>query len=243
MLKTTFSAITALLVSSVSLANEVVTNPTWDLDRLDQTTTSLDGQYVKPPVNTECKTLHVVTLENDTPALETLLQTALHSCVGLQYHFVGTNGASISMLSSKLDEIASSAPTGDVVLVRLASSYNSSFNSSVDNLWNSGKMVVVTAGAQNGNSCNYSPQSASGVYVIGDTLINDMKVSNSNYGSCIDAYAPASFEGAGAANTAATMANCGAATGVIDPTYMRGQMTAKGTTNTGITIVNNTWCR
>lgn len=244
MLKTTFSAITALLVSSVSLANEVVTNPTWDLDRLDQTTTSLDGQYVKPPVRSECKTLHVVTVQDDTPELDTLLTSALNSCVDLKYYYTGYSYSyPMSGVISALDDVRSASSPGDVVLIRPTYSANSQFDSAVYSLSQTGVMIAVAAGSDNANACNYSPQRVSDIYTVGDSLVTDGQGHFNNYGSCIDAYAPASFSGAGAANAAATMANCGAANGIIDPIYMYSQMTAGSTSYTGIPIIHNVWCQ
>src|SRR3712207_6865691 len=40
------------------------------------------------------------------------------------------------------------------------------------------------------NACNYSPASASGTLTVAASDINDRKASFSNYGGCVDVYAP-----------------------------------------------------
>jgi aqualysin 1 len=62
---------------------------------------------------------------------------------------------------------------------------------------NSGAFVVVAAGNKNGNACGYSPSQVLEVMVVGATdqtdtraLFPDPNQPGSNYGSCIDIFAP-----------------------------------------------------
>jgi subtilisin family serine protease len=52
--------------------------------------------------------------------------------------------------------------------------------------------VAVAAGNSNANACNYSPASASAVTTVASSTSSDAKSSFSNYGSCVDLYAPGS---------------------------------------------------
>lgn len=56
----------------------------------------------------------------------------------------------------------------------------------------SGIAFVVAAGNDNSNACNYSPARAADAITVGSTANNDARSSFSNYGSCLDIYAPGS---------------------------------------------------
>ncbi|HEX6006795.1 MAG TPA: S8 family serine peptidase, partial [Burkholderiales bacterium] len=79
-----------------------------------------------------------------------------------------------------------------VANLSLGGGYSSSLNTAVTNLHNSGVFVAVAAGNSNANACNYSPASASAVYTTAASTSSDAKASYSNYGSCVDGYAPGS---------------------------------------------------
>jgi subtilisin family serine protease len=79
-----------------------------------------------------------------------------------------------------------------VANMSLGGGYSSSLNTAVNNLHNSGIFVAVAAGNENQNACNVSPASASSVYTTAASTSSDAKASYSNYGSCVDGYAPGS---------------------------------------------------
>ncbi|WP_076411515.1 S8 family serine peptidase [Shewanella sp. UCD-KL12] len=56
----------------------------------------------------------------------------------------------------------------------------------------SGITFVVAAGNDNTNACNYSPARAADAITVGSTASNDSRSSFSNYGTCLDIYAPGS---------------------------------------------------
>ena len=74
----------------------------------------------------------------------------------------------------------------------LGGGYSSSLNTAVTNLHNSGVFVAVAAGNSSANACNYSPASAGAVYTTAASTSTDARASYSNYGSCVDGYAPGS---------------------------------------------------
>jgi len=70
-----------------------------------------------------------------------------------------------------------------------------------------GVTVVVAAGNDNANACNYSPARAVNAITVGSTTNTDARSSFSNFGTCLDIFAPGSnilsawFTGTSASNT------------------------------------------
>lgn len=79
-----------------------------------------------------------------------------------------------------------------VANLSLGGGFSSSLNTAVNNLAAAGVFVAVAAGNSNANACNSSPSSASGVFSTASSTKTDAKSSFSNFGSCVDGYAPGS---------------------------------------------------
>jgi subtilisin family serine protease len=77
-----------------------------------------------------------------------------------------------------------------VANLSLGGGLNTTLNTAVTNLSNSGVFVAVAAGNSNSDACNYSPASATAVFTTASSESNDAKRSSSNWGSCVDGYAP-----------------------------------------------------
>ena len=70
---------------------------------------------------------------------------------------------------------------------------SSSLNTAVANAVADGITVVVAAGNDNANACNYSPASAPSAITVGAAVpLNDSRSSFSNFGTCVDIFAPGS---------------------------------------------------
>ena len=82
------------------------------------------------------------------------------------------------------------APSRRWPTCRWAAATRRASNTAVNNLANSGVFVAVAAGNSNANACNYSPASAANVTTVASSTSTDAKASFSNYGSCMDLYAP-----------------------------------------------------
>ncbi|GLW64387.1 hypothetical protein Arub01_26310 [Actinomadura rubrobrunea] len=67
---------------------------------------------------------------------------------------------------------------------------STALNTALTNLSKSGVFVAVAAGNENKNACNYSPASAGWVQAVGAATIHDNRATFSNYGSCVDIFAP-----------------------------------------------------
>ncbi|BCL17303.1 S8 family peptidase [Micromonospora sagamiensis] len=72
----------------------------------------------------------------------------------------------------------------------LGGSFSSSLNTAVANSIADGVVYAVAAGNSNANACNYSPQSVREAIVVGAVQSNDVRASFSNWGDCVDIYAP-----------------------------------------------------
>lgn len=103
-----------------------------------------------------------------------------------------SGSGSTSGIIAAVDWVRQNRISPAVANLSLGGGYSSSLNTAVNNLANSGVFVAVAAGNSNANACNYSPASASAAYTTAASTSSDSKASYSNYGSCIDAYAPGS---------------------------------------------------
>lgn len=78
-----------------------------------------------------------------------------------------------------------------VINMSFATMRNTVFNRAIQNLINSDIPVVASAGNQNVSACRYSPASVPDVLVIGSfDDRTDSLASFSNWGQCVDAFAP-----------------------------------------------------
>ena len=69
---------------------------------------------------------------------------------------------------------------------------SSSMDTAVNNLINSGVTVAVAAGNSNANACNSSPARVAAAITVGSTTSSDARSSFSNFGTCLDLFAPGS---------------------------------------------------
>ncbi|XP_071847106.1 aqualysin-1-like [Apostichopus japonicus] len=63
-------------------------------------------------------------------------------------------------------------------------------DNAVANLYNDGVPVIVAAGNENQDACNVSPARAAKAYTVGATDDSDSIASFSNWGTCVDIFAP-----------------------------------------------------
>ena len=97
-----------------------------------------------------------------------------------------------------------------VINMSLGGSYSSAQNNAVAAAVDAGIVVVVAAGNSNADACNYSPASSSKVITVGSTTSADLKSGFSNWGTCLDIWAPGSgILSAGISSTSATSSKSG----------------------------------
>lgn len=106
---------------------------------------------------------------------------------------LGCNGSgSWSGVIAGMDWVAANRQLPAVANMSLGGGANTSVDNAVANLSNAGVTVVVAAGNNSGNACSYSPARAPSAITVGSTQSNDARSGFSNYGSCLDIFAPGS---------------------------------------------------
>jgi subtilisin family serine protease len=103
-----------------------------------------------------------------------------------------SGSGSTSGIIAAVDWVRTNRINPAVANMSLGGGYSSTLNTAVNNLSSSGVFVAVAAGNSNADACNYSPASASAAYTTAASTSSDYKASYSNYGSCVDSYAPGS---------------------------------------------------
>jgi subtilisin family serine protease len=93
--------------------------------------------------------------------------------------------------------VAQNAPARSVVNLSLGGGYSSAVNAAVKGLVDRGLAVVVAAGNDGANACNVSPASEPSVLTVGAVDWDNWETDFSNWGTCLDLYAP----GAGIVST------------------------------------------
>jgi subtilisin family serine protease len=94
-----------------------------------------------------------------------------------------------------MDWVAENASGPSVANMSIGGGSSDSIDEAVERMFEAGVSVIAAAG--NGNrggrgqdACNYSPAGSSKAYTVGATTSSDSRTSWSNYGDCVDMFAP-----------------------------------------------------
>jgi subtilisin family serine protease len=79
-----------------------------------------------------------------------------------------------------------------VANMSLGGGVSTALDTAVNNLSNAGVTIAVAAGNSNANACNSSPARAANAITVGSTTRTDARSSFSNFGTCVDLFAPGS---------------------------------------------------
>jgi subtilisin family serine protease len=191
----------------------------WGLDRIDQTNLPLSGTYTYNRQGAGVTAYVIDTGINTAPfggrarnVYDAFGGTG-NDCHGHGTHVAGTIGhttwgvakavqlrgvrvlncsgsGSTSGIVSALGWVQRNAVRPAVANMSLGGGFSGSLNTATNNLASSGVFVAVAAGNSNQNACNFSPASAPAAYTTAASDKTDLKASFSNWGSCVDAYAP-----------------------------------------------------
>ncbi len=136
-------------------------------------------------------------------------------CNGHGTHVAGTTGGTtwgvaknVSLIPVRVLDCEGSGPTSGVISgvdwvtanhvkpavanMSLGGGTSASLDNAVSNSINAGVTYVVAAGNDNKNACGYSPARVAGAITVGATTIGDVRASYSNFGNCLDVFAPGS---------------------------------------------------
>jgi subtilisin family serine protease len=97
-----------------------------------------------------------------------------------------------SQIIAGIDWVRANAIKPAVANMSLGGGLSTALNDATTNLWNSGVFVAVAAGNDNADACQASPASATGAFTAAASAKTDAKASYSNWGTCVEAYAPGS---------------------------------------------------
>jgi subtilisin family serine protease len=95
------------------------------------------------------------------------------------------------VIQKKLSQ-GNSAPPTWVVNISIGTKFSVALNSAIDRLVDAGCVVAVAAGNQATDACQKSPSSAGRAITVAATTKQDARSDYSNYGSCVDIFAPGS---------------------------------------------------
>jgi len=175
----TGSGVTAYIIDTGILTthNEFIGRVSWG-------TTTVGGQ------NTDCNGhgTHVAgTVGGSTYGVAkgvSLIAVKVLNCAG--------SGSTTSVVGG-VDWVAVHHQNGDAVAnMSLGGGASPSIDGAVTKAINDGVVFVVAAGNSSANACNYSPARVGAAITVGATTSTDARASYSNFGSCLDIFAPGS---------------------------------------------------
>ena len=148
--------------------------------------------------------------------------------------------------------VTSNAIKPAVANMSLGGSASTSLDTAISNSIAAGITYGIAAGNSNANACNYSPARVATAITVGATTSTDARASYSNYGTCLDLFAPGSsitsawYSSTTATNTIsgtsmATPHVVGAAALVLqaNPSYTPAQVSAYLTSHATSGVVTN----
>jgi serine protease len=106
---------------------------------------------------------------------------------------LGCNGSGTNAgVIAGMDWVTANHIKPAVANMSLGGGASTTTDDAVTRMHNAGVLVVVAAGNDNANACNYSPARAAVAVTVGSTTNTDARSSFSNFGTCLDIFAPGS---------------------------------------------------
>ncbi|AXQ27693.1 S8 family peptidase [Solimonas sp. K1W22B-7] len=102
------------------------------------------------------------------------------------------NSTTTSAIIAGVDWVTANRQLPAVVNMSLGGGASELLDTAVNNLIDAGVTAVVAAGNENANACSGSPSRVPRAITIGATTNTDARASYSNFGTCVDLFAPGS---------------------------------------------------
>jgi aqualysin 1 len=106
--------------------------------------------------------------------------------------FTCSGSTATSTIISGVNWVTSNHIKPAVANMSLGGGASSSLDTAVNNLINAGVPVAIAAGNSNVDACNTSPARVANAITVGSTTSTDARSSFSNFGTCLDLFAPGS---------------------------------------------------
>ncbi|HEU4883942.1 MAG TPA: S8 family peptidase [Longimicrobium sp.] len=111
--------------------------------------------------------------------------------IGVRVFGCGNTGDNATIVAG-INWTAANAIKPAVANMSLGGGASSTTDAAVNGLINAGVVAVVAAGNDGLDACNYSPARVANAITVGSTTSTDARSSFSNYGTCVDVFAPGS---------------------------------------------------
>ena len=152
---------------------------------------------------------------------------------------LGCNGSGTnSGVIAGMDWVANNRSGASVANMSLGGGASQATDDAIARMTSRGVTVVVAAGNENQNACNVSPARAPSAITVGSTTNTDARSSFSNYGSCVDVFAPGSnitsawYTSTSATNTISGTSMASPHVAGVAALYLQGNPTASAATVT-----------
>jgi subtilisin family serine protease len=132
--------------------------------------------------------------------------------IGVRVFACGNSGSTSTIIAG-IDWVRANHIKPAVANMSLGGGASTAMDAAVSNLVAAGVVGVVAAGNEGQNACNVSPARVASAITVGSTTSSDARSSFSNYGSCLDLFAPGS-------NITSTWYTSNTATGSLSGTSM-----------------------
>jgi subtilisin family serine protease len=145
-----------------------------------------------------------------------------------------------------MDWVTSNHVKPAVANMSLGGGASQAIDDAVNRMHNAGVTVVVAAGNENQNACNVSPSRAANAITVGSTTSTDARSSFSNWGSCVDVFAPGSsilstwHTSTSATNTISGTSMASPHVAGVAALYLQGNTTATAATVANAIITTST---